>query len=301
MNRETEEWSTAPKPSWVHLPISDNPNPTILEFLTQRFPKVSREIWIERIQQEKVHFDTGEPVRLDSPYRGNTKVRYFREVRKEPVVPFQEKILFENDHILVACKPHFLPVTPTGPYVNQCLLYRLRKRSGMEDLVPVHRLDRETSGVVLFSKNRESRGLYFDLFRENRVEKQYEAVGTLSDNMKESEWSVESRIVRGDPWFLSKEEEGEPNAFTRIHLLEKKEGLGYFQLNPKTGKKHQLRLHMRKIGSGIVNDTFYPVVLSVEEGMNYSKPLQLLAKRIRFIDPVTFTQVDFASSRTLIW
>ncbi|MDD4871823.1 MAG: pseudouridine synthase [Kiritimatiellae bacterium] len=298
--QEIPKRSTAPNLSYVTLPHADRPYPSILDFLDRRFSHVGREVWRARLEEGCITDDSGCLVTLDTPYLVNLRLCYRREVGIEPDIPFKEKIVFQNEQLLVACKPHFLPVIPSGPYVNECLLYRLRERTGIEDLVPVNRLDRETAGVVMFSVNKKTRSLYSDLFRFGRIRKVYEAVGILPPEQGNNEWLVESRIVRGDPWFLSRNEAGEPNARTIIKLRETRNGLGYFLLEPLTGKQHQLRLHMTMIGSQIINDFYYPFLCS-EPKQGFDKPLQLLAKELSFKDPVSGDELDFLSTRHLEW
>ncbi|PCI25296.1 MAG: pseudouridine synthase [SAR324 cluster bacterium] len=292
--------STSPFPSMVYLPDMAAPYPSILDFLEQRFPQVSRATWESRIVQGKVNYLDGDRVTLASPYLPQQKLCYYREVAREQPIPFEEEILFQNEHLLVVCKPHFVPVTPSGPYVNECLLYRLRRKTGIQDLVAIHRLDRETAGIILFSCNKETRALYCQLFRENKVKKVYEALGRLPAEEERKEWLIENRIVRGEPWFLSKIVEGQHNSFTKIFLLEKQGTEARFRLEPKTGKKHQLRLHLTCIGSGITNDRVYPLLQPQKETEDFLAPLQLLAKEIYFEDPVTRQPMKFVSSRQLI-
>jgi len=292
--------SKAPNPSYVTLPECEPPYPSLLDFLDRRFAKVSREVWQARIEAGKVTDDDGCPVTLDTPYTPNRRLRYYREVEREPEIPFKEKILFQNDRLLVACKPHFLPVTPAGPYVNQCLLYRLQAKTGIDELVPIHRIDRETAGIVLFSVNKETRGLYHALFSFGRAEKMYEAITTLPNNPDQQEWLVKSRIVPGEPWFRMKHAEGPINAITQIRLLDRNDRYAYFRLEPLTGKQHQLRLHLSLLGCQILNDRYYPV-LQPKRDDDFTRPLQLLAKELRFIDPISQETMEFHSTRTLPW
>ena len=292
--------SRAPFPSHVTLPAVKAPYPSILDFLEERFDKVGRDVWQKRIEEGKVSDDQGRVIRLDTPYKVNLRLLYHREVEEEAVIPFKEEIVFQNENLLVACKPHFLPVIPSGPYVNECLLYRLRKSAGIENMVPIHRLDRETAGLVMFSTNRKTCGRYGDLFKTGQVHKLYEAIGLLPGERGRTEWLVESRIVPGEPWFLSKNEKGKVNARTTIRLLESKGGLGRFELEPLTGKQHQLRLHMVMIGSQIINDFNYPRLQS-ERKKGFDKPLQLLARELSFKDPVSGQDFDFKSTRSLEW
>ena len=290
--------SRAPSPCYVALPPCASPPANILEFLDRRFPRVGRATWIARIGTGMVTDEAGSPVTLTTPYLPNSRLRYFREVPAEAPIPFHETIVYHDDNVLVACKPHYLPVTPSGPYVNECLLYRLRKTTGNPDLVLVNRLDRETAGLVLVSTSKPTRDLYYELFRKGTVHKLYEAVAPLVSPPAGGEWIIESRIEKGDRWFVSKEVEGAPNARTKIRLIAAREGLGLYELEPSTGKQHQLRLHMASIGAPIVNDGLYPVLQPSRE-LDFSQPLQLLAKSLAFDDPVTGQQRAFQSSRRL--
>lgn len=287
-------------PSVVTMPAAEPPYPSIAEFLFKKFPNVSRSRWAERMLEGKVLDDRGRPITADTPYSPSKRIFYFRETDNEPVIPFAEHILFQNDEILVACKPHFLPVTPGGRYVEECLLNRLRTRTGIADLAPLHRLDRETAGIVIFSVNPNTRGRYHDLFMHGQVEKTYHALSEVSKPPRENHWTVENRIVRGEPRFKMKTVPGVVNARSRIQLLEVKGNRGLFSLQPVTGKTHQLRLHMSGLGFGIVNDRVYPD-LQPEREDDFDQPLQLLARRIRFHDPVADQRREFQSERELSW
>lgn len=290
----------AKRPSVVTLPTAEKPYPSIVEFLFKTFPAVSRERWAERIQEGKVLDDRGQPITADTPYSPAQRIFYFRETDNEPVIPFAEYILFQNDELLVACKPHFLPVIPGGRYVEECLLNRLRTRTGIDDLTPLHRLDRETAGIVIFSVNKNTRGLYHGLFMHGQVEKIYQALAEVDRPPQENQWIVENRIVRGEPRFRMQTVPGVANARSLIQLLEIKGSRGRFRLQPVTGKTHQLRLHLSGLGFGIVNDRVYPV-LQPQADDDFAQPLQLLAERIRFHDPVSEKPMEFRSERQLMW
>lgn len=286
-------------PSVVTLPKCVKPYPSLLEFLVARFPRVPREQWLQRISEGKVLDEAGNRITAETAYVPFNRILYFREVAKERIIPFQEEILFLNDDILVACKPHFLPVTPGGAYVEECLLNRLRKSTGVDYLAPVHRIDRETAGVVMFSVNSKTSCLYHSLFRNGKVEKQYQALTAGCHYQGESEWIVENRIVTGEPWFRMKTAPGQANSCSRIRLVEVKDGLASFILSPLTGKTHQLRIHMSGLGLGILNDRLYPD-LQPEAADDFAKPLQLVAKELRFQDPVSGKVMEFISGRDLL-
>ena len=286
-------------PSHVALPHAEKPYPSILDFLAARFPSVLRESWEQRIAEGKVLDEASKPITLATAYVPRARIYYFREVGREPVIPFREQILFRDDELLVACKPHFLPVTPGGPYVDECLLNRLRASTGIHDLAPLHRIDRETAGLVLFSVNRKSRGLYGELFRKGLMKKTYEALAACTHHPGRDTWEVADRIVRGEPWFRMKTVPGMVNARSTIRLVEVNNNRARFLLRPVTGKTHQLRIHMSTLGFGILNDRYYPE-LQPETADDFDKPLQLVARSVSFRDPVTGTIREFVSERELL-
>ena len=289
----------AKSPSRVSLPCIDKPYPSILEFLTERFPGVSRSSWETRITEGKVLDESGLPITPETPFVPQKRLFYFREVADEPRVPLQEKILFQNDEILVACKPPFLPVIPSGPYVDECLLNRLRSTTGNNNLVPLHRIDRETSGLVLFSMKKATRGLYGGLFLNGTVEKTYDALAVVTHNPEATEWRVENRLVDDDIWFRTKVVPGVVNARSQIKLVDFKNNCAQFLLYPLTGKKHQLRVHMSGLGFRIMNDRYYPELLPKQED-DLDNPLQLIARRVKFTDPVSGKEMEFESERKLL-
>jgi tRNA pseudouridine32 synthase/23S rRNA pseudouridine746 synthase len=288
----------ARQPSAITLPPAPPPWPTILEFLAGRFPNVARERWAERIRDGKVRDEHGEPITAATAYRPGQRLFYFREVEAEPEIPFDEQILFHDDEILVACKPHFLPVTPGGRFVEECLLNRLRRRTGIDALAPLHRIDRETAGLVVFSVNPTTRGRYHDLFMHGQAEKGYEALAVVHEPPRQRRWLVENRLERGQPRFRTQVVPGTPNARSLVELIDMRDGHGRFRFVPITGKTHQLRVHMSGLGFPIVNDRCYPELLR-EQDDDFARPLQLIAKRLRFRDPVSGRDLEFESERQL--
>jgi tRNA pseudouridine32 synthase/23S rRNA pseudouridine746 synthase len=292
-------------PSCVATPASkpgQAPWGTVLDFLADRLPSIGKPTWERRMQQGEVLDDQARPVPPETPYLGGQRLYYYRALDDEPVVPFQETVLHQDDHLLVVDKPHFLPVTPGGRYVQQSLLVRLKNRLGIEALSPIHRIDRETAGLVLFSLRPSDRAAYQALFRERHVHKAYEAIARFDPRLP---WPQErrSRIVEEDgAFFRMIEAEGEPNSETRIELLEQRGAWARYALAPVTGKRHQLRVHMNALGLPIVGDQFYPRVLrGPDEDEDFAEPLQLLAQAIGFTDPVTGEDRCFESRQALSW
>ena len=298
MNDVHKNPSRAPYPSRFTLPEATKPYPSLLDFLISRFPRLNREGLKQRLQAGEITTVTGEAVDCNTPYKPGLQLIYYREIENELIIPFEERIVYSNDHILVACKPHFLPVHPAGKYVNECLVYRLRKRTGNDNLVLLHRLDRETAGLVLFSVNKETRGTYGDLFDNREIKKEYEAIASLPNDSSKTEWLIKSSIGTGLQWPTHANIDGEPNSETIIKLIETHNNQARFQLFPLTGRPHQLRLHLTLIGSQITNDRFYPTLLPDQEP-EFDKPLKLLAKKLSFIDPLSGEKMKFESARTL--
>lgn len=289
----------SPYASSFVLPIINKPYPTILDFICQKFPRVSREIWIDRIKDGKVHYKNGDKVYFNSKFRPHDRIFYYREVENEVTIPFEEKILFENEHFIIVDKPHFLPVIPAGNWVEETLINRLRKKLGNDNLIPINRIDRETAGLIMISKDKETRDLYQALFRNNKVYKEYESICIkLNEHLGNCNNIIKNRLVKGDPWFRMKIEEGNINAESFIEIKEEKENLFKLKMIPKTGKKHQLRIHINVCGYKILNDRCYPVLLP-QIPVDYKNPLQLLAKKLSFYDPILKKELSFESKINL--
>ncbi|MRI34443.1 pseudouridine synthase [Endozoicomonas sp. OPT23] len=289
----------ADKPSVVTMPPEITHLNTVLDFLCWKFSAISRADWQNRIAKNNVHWQDGVPITATDAYAGHKRVFYYREVEQEPVIPFTETIVYQDEHIIVACKPHFLPVTPGGRFVQECLLNRLRLSTGIYDLTPAHRIDRDTAGLVLFSVNPETRSDYHELFPKQQIHKRYHAVvHTTQAVTAGQEWQVKKRMVVAEPRFRMKISEGIENSYSRMVCLSESGNKALFQLEPVTGKRHQLRLHMSELGMALVNDRYYPE-LQPETADDYQKPLQLLAKTLEFKDPVAGVVRRFESDRVL--
>ncbi|UUZ56202.1 RluA family pseudouridine synthase [Massilia sp. H-1] len=284
----------APSYFWLH----DAAPGAALPYLVARFPDVGEDVWRDRMARREVVEGAGTVLAPDSLLRRGTRIWYYREIEAEPPIPFEEQILFQDDHLLVADKPHFLPTTPGGRFLHESLLVRLKNKLGNAELTPIHRLDRETAGVVVFSLREEaSRGAYQSLFQKRSVDKVYEALAAPLPE-RTFPFTHVSRMAEGTPFFRMQEVEGEPNSETRIEVIGEQDGLALYRLHPHTGRKHQLRVHMMSIGAPILNDTFYPVA-QPEGPDDYAHPLKLLAREIAFDDPLTGQRRRFASARTL--
>ena len=293
---------------------------TVFDFLCERFPAVTPEEWSARFADGLVLNKQGESISEATPYAPNTLIHYYRRVQDEPELPFKAQVLFQDAHLVVADKPHFMPVTPAGRYVRSSLLVQLKEELGIDTLSPIHRIDRETAGLVLLSVNPQERDAYQALFRERKVQKTYQAIAPYRDDLVFPLTRI-SRIEEDAQFFLSREVEGLTNSETRVEILKYLDATVYtsiglaaesprsshekpinikpsalYQLTPVTGKRHQLRIHMCALGIPIEGDQFYPeVVRGPEEIEDFSQALQLLAEKIAFTDPITGEEREFKS------
>ena len=282
-------------PGCVFLP--DGPWATVADFLFQRFPGVTQTEWLLRLERGDVLDDAGQAITPQAAYTPRRRVYYFRAVPNEPRIPFDEAVLMQDEHLLVVDKPHFLPVLPSGKYLQETVLTRLKKRLGLAHLTPIHRIDRDTAGLVLFSVQPATRDAYHALFREHRVSKTYEAIAPWNPDLH---WPLrrETRMVPGAHFMQQVEVDGLPNTLTHIAPLEMQGSLARYELKPVTGHRHQLRVHMNALGLPIVGDGIYPL-LTPEGQVDYDHPLQLLAKSIAFVDPVSGQARQLQSRRQL--
>lgn len=287
-------------PSCVSLPPDTNKAwPTITDFLAQRFPAIARHVWLDRMAAGLVLDESGQRVTPERAYQGHIRIYYYRALAAEPRIPFEETVIFQDAHLVVADKPHFLPVTPSGHYLQETLLVRLKNRLNLDTLVPLHRIDRETAGLVMFSVRPQDRNAYQVLFRQHTIEKQYEAIAPWHPELT-FPITRQSRIEEGQPFFRQQEVPGQPNSHTHIDVLDVHGDLARYALSPVTGKKHQLRVHMNALGLPILNDRMYPPVADTPPD-DFNQPLQLLAKSVAFTDPVTGEARQFHSRQTLTW
>ena len=271
---------------------------TIADCLVERFPDIPVAEWTHRMDVGEVVDEHGVPVTPARPHRAGLRVFYYRRVEAEARVPFDEVVVYRDEHLVVADKPHFLPVTPSGRHLQETLLVRLRRRLGLDALAPVHRIDRETAGLVLFSVDPGSRGAYQRLFATHRIVKRYDCIAPWRDDLAGQR---DTRLEDDPAHFMRmREVDGAPNAHTRIELLERRGAWARYALWPRSGKRHQLRVHAAALGIPIHGDRIYPV-LRPHDTDDLADPLRLVARSLVFEDPVTGAERQFVSDRTLAW
>jgi tRNA pseudouridine32 synthase/23S rRNA pseudouridine746 synthase len=288
-------------PSYAWLP--EGAWPDLLSWLVERFPHLDASILEDRLKRGEIVDEAGRVMAATTPYRPGSRIWYYREVPPEAPVPFEETILHRDEHLLVVDKPHFLATVPGGRYLRETLLTRLRSKLDLPHATPIHRLDRETAGVVLFCIHPPSRGKYQALFEQRSVQKVYEAIAPFRADLefpRVHRSLLQEGSRNGERFFTMQEVTGEPNSETRIALVECRGDLAKYRLEPHTGRKHQLRAHMAALGVPILNDPWYPAVIE-DKGDDFSRPLQLLAREIRFVDPLSGEQRHFRSRLNLDW
>ncbi|MFZ2306008.1 MAG: pseudouridine synthase [Rhodoferax sp.] len=278
--------------------LAPGPWATMLDFLVERFASVPASAWAQRLLDGDVVDDHGQVITTQTPFEPGRRLYYYRALPVEPHIPFEAVVLWQDDHLLVVDKPHFLPVVPSGKYLQETVLIRLKNALGLDALSPIHRIDRDTAGLVLFSKQVASRGAYQNLFRSRQVDKTYECVAPWNPDLP---WPItrESRIAPATHFMQQTEVPGEPNALTHITPLEVHGAWARYALKPVSGQRHQLRVHMAALGLPIRFDGIYPT-LTPEGSADYAQPLQLLAQSIAFTDPMTGQPMAFESTRSLL-
>ena len=303
MTRALNEMTAAPhtwmrggvSPSYVVLPSQGGG--WLLDYLAERLPMVARDEWQARMQAGDVVDAQCQPLRADARFVPGARVYYWRALESETTIPFEHQVVYEDERLLLVDKPHFLPVLPTGKYVQNSLLVRLKRATGNAELSPLHRIDRDTAGLLLLSKDAATRGVYQALFRDRAMDKSYEAVAPLRADL-DFPREHHSCMAESQRFFLMHEVAGAPNSHTLMDIIESNGAWARYALKPVSGKRHQLRVHMAALGIAIRNDAFYPEVNDPPEG-DFSRPLQLLAKELAFVDPVTGQSLAFRSGLQL--
>jgi tRNA pseudouridine32 synthase/23S rRNA pseudouridine746 synthase len=269
---------------------------TLRDHLVERLPRVDPARIDEMLLEQGIVGLDG-PLAPDAPFVPNSFVWFHRDLPDEVPVPFDISVVHRDENLLVVDKPHFLATIPRGQHIVETALVRLRRLLDLPQLVPAHRLDRVTAGLVMFVIDPGVRGAYQTLFRDRKVSKEYEAVAPFAPGL-ELPVTVRSRIVKERGIITAQELPGEPNSETRVELIEHRHGRGRYRLTPTTGRTHQLRLHMSGLGVPILGDDFYPVLTETPLD-DFTRPLQLLAKVLEFTDPITGEPRRFESRLAL--
>lgn len=264
--------------------------------LVERLPHVDPGLIDAMLAAGEIVTEAG-PLDPASAFAPSTTLFLYRDAPDEVPVPSPLTVLYRDDDVVVVDKPHFLATIPRGSHVRQTVLVRLRHELGLPSLSPAHRLDRPTAGVLLLVVRPELRGAYQTLFATGRVEKVYEALAPHDPDLV-LPTTVRSRIVKRPGVYAAVTEAGEPNAETTVERAGLRDGIARYRLRPRTGRTHQLRVHLCGLGVPILGDDVYPAPMPRSDG-DFTRPLQLLSRSLAFDDPVTGRARRFVSGRTL--
>ena len=250
------------------------------------------------LSEGRVFYDDLRPLRSEDPYAPHTFVWFHRDLREEAVVPGEIRIVHRDERILVIDKPPFLSTIPRGQHVAQSVVVRLRHELDLPELSPLHRLDRITSGLLLLATEKRWRGTYQVMFEHGSIRKTYRALApwrddldvpiTVRNHLRKVRGALQAEVVPGAP----------VNAETLVEVESRHGDQAVYRLTPRTGRTHQLRLHLHGLNIPIEGDPLYPVVreTSVDD---FTRPLQLLAAELAFTDPVDGSERVFVSRREL--
>ena len=303
-----------------HLPVPDS----IGEWLESEFPEASPAARRSLLTEGDMRDEAGRAVAWDDAVIPGGFYFFHRPVPAEERIPFEVGIVFEDEDLLVVDKPHFLASTPNGRFVRECVVTRLRVDLDLPDLVAIHRLDRITAGLLILSKRPETRGRYQRLFQDRLVTKTYRALAPAPPEGLELPLVRQSRLVKPDGGRQVLEVDGEANATSRIRLIRtitppersvvsagpprrgteagdrqvREAGVAEYELEPITGRTHQLRVNMNALGLPILGDPVYPVDLAPDP-YDFSSPLQLVAAEVAFADPQTGRPRRFTTQLSL--
>ena len=275
---------------------------------------------ISVVRSQSPHLTIGK-LKPSSQLLSGDEVQIVNRRRPEPPVDFNYKILYEDEILFVIEKPGNLPVHPAGRYYFNTLLVHLRSQGftaplkANREFFLVHRIDRETSGILVLAKNAEACAHLVEQFAKRKTEKSYLAI--VKGRVEKEEFTVDLPIQR-DPKSSIRlkmapmtEEKGGLHAITRFKRLELAGNYSLLECLPKTGRQHQIRVHLEAAGYPIVGDKLYGIPEAVAFRMFENKTTTFIppeiearlllprhalhAAGIRFVHPLTGKAVEFQS------
>lgn len=288
--------------AWVGTP-REHRWATMRDFLVWKIPRLSPERIDEMFAERRFVDEKGVPVPIDAPFQHHRFIFFHRDLPDEVAPPGELRVLHRDERLVVLDKPHFTASIPRGRHVIYSAVVQARNMLDLPELAPAHRLDRLTAGVLMCTTRQEYRRDYQLLFDKRLPRKRYEAVGRFREDL-DFPLNLSSHMLKRRGSIIAEEVPGaEPNAHTLVELIDHRDHpqhgpVARYRVSPRTGKTHQIRLHMNSLGIPIVHDPFYPEVLD-QELDDFTRPLQLLARELRFTDPLDGNERVFTSKRTL--
>lgn len=221
-------------------------------------------------------------------------------------IPFDPLVVAEDGEVVIVDKPPFLPTTSNGRIVDETVQALLAQRYGPE-VTCIHRLDLLTSGLLIVSLNKATRGTYQVMFQQHRVHKTYRCL------TEEADWFVgETRTVTVELANVPAERgvrvrmggrivhgpQDDVSGWREATTVVTYEGAGHWLLKPVTGRTHQLRATMTALGYPILGDDTYPI----DRGLklyNFDRVLHLVATELEYMDPLDGGARHWISTRDL--
>ncbi|MER3432000.1 MAG: RNA pseudouridine synthase [Leptolyngbya sp. ERB_1_1] len=246
---------------WVYEDRVSQPRMTLLEYYTHRYTHSSRQEWSDRIKSGAIsinHIPITDP---DTPLQAGQRLTYHRSPWIEPDVPFDIAILYEDADLLMLHKPSGLPVLPGGGFLENTVWGWLRREYETPP-IPVHRLGRGTSGVMVLAKTEEARSRLSKDLRDRKFRKCYRA---LAAGIPESDcFTVTARIGKvayPQLGYLYAATESGKEAISHCRVLERDRipNATLLEVTIPTGRPHQIRIHLAAAGYPLWGDPLYGV------------------------------------------
>jgi len=236
-----------------------NQQETLLDFLCRRFPYQDRSGWQGAIDRGSLMIND-EPTQGELVLETGHVIGYQRERGDEPEVDRRYRVIFEDDGLLVVEKSGNLPVVESGKYYQNTLIEILKEEREYPKLFQVHRLDRETSGVLVIAKSAEIATRFGEQFSQGKVKKRYQAllVGDLEEEILVDQPIKKVKATHPDMVRIRQVIEPTGKASqTRFTPIKRSLGLSLVSIELYTGRTHQIRVHAEFLGLPVLGDKLY--------------------------------------------
>lgn len=272
---------------------------TLMASLCDVFPQIAPEYWRERFAAELILDLARKPVPAERRVRAGERYLHRMPATSEPDVNAAIRILHEDDAIVVVDKPAPLPLHPSGRFNRNTLQSILNDAYAPQKLRPIHRLDANTTGLVVFARMRKYAGPLQTQFAAGKVEKIY--IARIQGSPPQDEFVCDAPIGDSQTELGGRavDEDGRA-ARTEFHVLERfADGTTLVEARPITGRTNQIRVHLWHLGWPVCGEQAYLQNQRLGEtqthGLN-DPPLCLHAKWISFEHPLTKSPVTFESA-----
>ena len=270
---------------------------TLLDFLSHIFPHIPREEWSQRCEQNLFRNELDQPVKSDHLIKAGERYIQLFPANREPDINPKIKILFEDEAILVVNKPAPLPMHPNGRFNRNTLQYILHQVYAPQKPQPAHRLDANTTGLVVCTRTRHFAKLLQPQFEQGKIEKTYLA---RIQGQPDKEFFICEAPISNQPTELGArivDATKGLSAHTEFKVLQRfSDGTTLLEVNPITGRTNQIRVHLWHLGFPIYGDPTYLPNQKLGQTQTLSpqdSPLCLHAWKLIFNHPLTGKRVTF--------